>query len=91
MEWSEVKAAARERFNGACRVCPICNGVACAGEVPGMGGIGSGAGFHNNFKALAEYKLNLRTVHRAHTPNMAATPRWCRWSPRDSTTRSRRP
>ncbi len=73
MEWSEVKAAARERFNGACRVCPICNGVACAGEVPGMGGIGSGAGFHNNFKALAEYKLNLRTVHRAHTPNMAAT------------------
>ena len=73
MEWPEVRAAAKERFNGACRVCPVCNGIACSGEVPGMGGIGSGAGFHNNFKALAACKLNLRTVHRVHAPSMAAT------------------
>lgn len=73
MEWSEVRAAAKERFHGACRVCPVCNGVACSGEVPGMGGIGSGTGFHNNFRALADCKLNLRTVHRAHAPSMAAT------------------
>lgn len=73
MEWNELRTAAKERFNGACRVCPVCNGVACSGEVPGMGGIGSGAGFHNNFKALANCKLNLRTVHRAHSPSMTAT------------------
>ena len=41
MEWSELKAKAKERFNGACRLCPVCNGVVCAGEVPGMGGVGT--------------------------------------------------
>jgi len=29
---------ARKLMKGYCRVCPECNGVACAGEVPGMGG-----------------------------------------------------
>ena len=56
MEWSELKANAKERFNGACRVCPVCNGIACAGEVPGMGGVGTGTAFRNNFKALADIK-----------------------------------
>ena len=54
MEWNEVKARAKESFHGACRVCPICNGTACAGEVPGMGGVGTGMSFRNNFTALAE-------------------------------------
>ena len=73
MEWTEVKANAKERFHGACRVCPVCNGVACAGEVPGMGGIGTGMGFRNNVSALADIKLNLRTVHRVNAPFLAAT------------------
>ncbi len=73
MDWTEVRANAKERFHGACRVCPICNGIACAGEVPGMGGIGTGASFRNNVNALANIKLNLRTVHRVNEPFMAAT------------------
>ena len=73
MEWNEVKACAKEKFHGACRVCPVCNGIACAGEVPGMGGVGTGMGFRNNFTALAEIKLNLRTVHRVNAPFMNAT------------------
>lgn len=73
MEWSQLRLAAKEKFNGACRVCPVCNGIACAGEVPGMGGIGSGAGFQNNFRALAECALNLRTIHRVQAPSMTAT------------------
>lgn len=68
MEWLELRARAREGFNGACRVCPVCNGIACAGEVPGMGGVGTGMSFRNNVSALAGIKLNLRTVHRASTP-----------------------
>ena len=71
MEWSELKAKAKERFNGACRLCPVCNGVVCAGEVPGMGGVGTGMGFRNNVSALADIKLNLRTVHRVNSPIMA--------------------
>ena len=38
MNIKEVRNQAREKMKGYCRVCPICNGVACAGEVPGMGG-----------------------------------------------------
>ena len=37
----EIRAAARERMKGHCRVCPVCDGKACAGEVPGMGGLGT--------------------------------------------------
>lgn len=73
MEWSEVKVNAKERFHGACRVCPVCNGIACAGEVPGMGGVGTGMGFRNNISALADIKLNLRTVHRVNSPFLTAT------------------
>ncbi len=71
MEWSELRAKAKEGFNGACRVCPVCNGIACAGEVPGMGGVGTGMGFRNNVNALAGIKLNLRTVHRVNAPNLS--------------------
>lgn len=71
MDWKTLKQAAREKFNGACRVCPVCNGVACAGEMPGMGGIGTGASFQNNVAALAGYRLNLKVVHDVSEPVMA--------------------
>ncbi|SDF60021.1 alpha-hydroxy-acid oxidizing protein [Sporomusa acidovorans] len=63
MDINSIKTAARKKFAGVCRVCPICNGVACAGEVPGMGGLGSGSAFYHNIQALADCRLNLRTVH----------------------------
>jgi len=71
MDWNTMRKIAREKFSGACRVCPICNGVACAGEVPGMGGLGTGSSFHNNFTALADYRLNLRTQHAINKPVIA--------------------
>ncbi|SDL08487.1 FMN-dependent dehydrogenase, includes L-lactate dehydrogenase and type II isopentenyl diphosphate isomerase [Maridesulfovibrio ferrireducens] len=54
---------ARELMKGYCKVCPVCNGKACVGEVPGMGGLGTGSSFKNNVKALADIKLNMRTIH----------------------------
>ena len=39
MDIKEVRANAKERMKGFCRVCPVCDGRACAGETPGMGGI----------------------------------------------------
>jgi isopentenyl diphosphate isomerase/L-lactate dehydrogenase-like FMN-dependent dehydrogenase len=47
--------------------------VACSGEVPGMGGIGSGKAFRNNFQALAKYELNMRTFHDVKVPDTSLT------------------
>jgi hypothetical protein len=65
----EVRTRARELMTGFCRVCPICNGKACAGEVPGMGGLGTGASFMNNVAALAAVRFNMRLVHGAESPD----------------------
>ena len=67
MNVREVRQEARKRFNGICRVCPECNGVGCAGEFPGVGGVGSGASFINNYKALAALLVKMRVVHAPAT------------------------
>lgn len=69
MNYSEVLKNARQNLNGSCRVCPVCNGKACAGEVPGMGGKGTGSSFSINVEALASYKLNMRVIHDAKNPD----------------------
>lgn len=63
MKLEDVLRVARERLYPWCRVCPECDGVACSGEVPGMGGIGSGKSFKNNYAALQRIELNMRTFH----------------------------
>ena len=65
----DIRNKARERVRSRCRVCPVCDGKACAGEVPGMGGIGTGMSFRNNVTALAEYRLNMRVLHGANSPD----------------------
>jgi isopentenyl diphosphate isomerase/L-lactate dehydrogenase-like FMN-dependent dehydrogenase len=67
----EVRKNARERVKAKCRVCPVCNGVACAGDVPGMGGIGTGVSFQNNVTALAKQRLLMRVLHGANEPDTA--------------------
>lgn len=69
MNWQEVKTIAREKLKPYCRVCPVCNGVACAGEVPGMGGVGTGSSFKANIEALNKIKLNLSTIHEVKQPD----------------------
>ncbi|MDR3579248.1 MAG: alpha-hydroxy-acid oxidizing protein [Oryzomonas sp.] len=70
---SDVLKTAREKLYPRCRVCPECDGVACSGEVPGMGGIGSGKAFRNNLQALAKYELNMRTFHDVKDPDTSLT------------------
>lgn len=67
---AEVLRVAREKLYPRCRVCPECNGVACAGEVPGFGGIGSGQAFKNNYDALNRISLNMRTLHDMKKPDL---------------------
>lgn len=71
MNLHEVLTEAKKRFQGICRVCRVCDGVVCAGEIPGMGGLGTGESFKANGRALARYRLNLRTIHDAVSPDMA--------------------
>lgn len=71
MNYNDVKKAARENLQGSCKVCPVCNGKACAGEVPGMGGKATGAAFTVNIEALDSYKLNMRTIHDAKDPDIS--------------------
>ena len=56
-----------------CTVCPICNGKACAGKVPGMGGLGSGSSFTNNIEALAKITFNMRLIHDVTEPDTTVT------------------
>lgn len=70
MDILEIKQRARELTKGSCRVCPVCDGRVCAGEVPGMGGAGTGAAFMNNVKALATVRFNTRLIHSVRNPNM---------------------
>jgi len=71
MDLNEVRKNARERLKrtGTCAVYKVCDGHPdrlCQGlkygDVPGMGGAGSGMSFHNNFLALQRIKLRMRDV-----------------------------
>ena len=69
MDMNTVWRQARERMKGTCRLCPVCNGKVCAGEVPGMGGVGSGTSFKNNVTAWEKRLLNMRLVHDVKYPS----------------------
>jgi 4-hydroxymandelate oxidase len=69
MNYKEVLKNAKINLNGSCRVCPVCNGKVCSGEVPGMGGKGTGEAFTVNVDALKKHKLNMRVIHNAKNPD----------------------
>lgn len=65
----EYYDVAKEKMKGFCRVCPQCNGKACVGQVPGMGGLGTGSSFAANVESLARYKFNMRLIHDVTAPD----------------------
>lgn len=65
----DIRKRAKELMQGFCRVCPECNGKACAGEVPGMGGLGTASSFMNNIQALKRRNFNMRLLHEAVEPD----------------------
>ncbi|ACU90064.1 alpha-hydroxy-acid oxidizing protein [Desulfomicrobium baculatum] len=69
----EIRKTARDLMTGFCRVCPVCNGKACAGEVPGMGGLGTGSAFMSNVQALAKVTFNMRLVHEITEPDTSTS------------------
>ncbi len=69
LTWDIIRNNARRKFYVACKACTVCDGVECAGKVPGIGGIGTGSTFTENLTALARYQVNLRTIHDIKTPD----------------------
>jgi 4-hydroxymandelate oxidase len=69
MIMKEFRNQARKLMEGFCRVCPVCDGRVCAGEVPGMGGIGTGAAFRDNIQALSECRFQMRVIHDVVEPD----------------------
>ncbi|HTG01224.1 MAG TPA: alpha-hydroxy-acid oxidizing protein [Nitrospirota bacterium] len=73
MDLKTIRDTAREKLKGYCRVCPVCDGRACAGEVPGMGGTGTGSSFKANMDALSRIRLRMRTIHEVKEPDLSFT------------------
>lgn len=69
----EIRDNARKLMESFCKVCPICNGKACVGQVPGMGGLGSGSSFKNNITALDKIQFNMRLIHDISEPDTTLT------------------
>ena len=62
MTYKEVLQAAQGQM-GPCRACPVCNGRACGGTIPGPGAKGSGTVAVRNFDAWRNVRLNMDTIH----------------------------
>ncbi len=70
MTYEEVLQQAKEVLSPKCKVCPSCNGRACAGIMPGPGGKGTAATAKRNSDYLAEYvKLEQRVMHASFEPD----------------------
>ena len=63
MTIQEVWDRARNVMGPKCRVCPECNGKACRGEIPGVGGIGSGSSFTVCREYLSSVKVLMDLVY----------------------------
>ncbi len=67
----KIRNNARKKFALACRVCKVCDGVECAGEMPGMGGIGTGSSFTANITSLAKYNVRTKMIHSVKYPDLS--------------------
>ncbi len=69
MNIQEVWTKAREVMGPTCRVCPECNGKVCHGEIPGVGGIGSGSSFTVCREYLRSVKVLMDLVYEPAEPD----------------------
>ena len=68
MTYTEVLQAAKGQM-GFCHACPVCNGRACGGTIPGPGAKGSGTVAIRNFDAWRNVRLNMDTIHENFEPD----------------------
>lgn len=70
MEYKEILKASKENMK-KCHVCPVCDGRACAGKVPGPGGKGSGSTAIRNYSWWREHvKIHMDVVTESFEPEI---------------------
>lgn len=63
MDYKEVLKNARDVMMPKCRVCKDCNGVACKGEIPGLGGRNSGNSFTITREFFSKVKVLMDVIY----------------------------
>lgn len=69
MTYEEIIAKARSVMGPNCRVCPVCDGRACRGEVPGVGALGSGSSFTVCRSYLDSVKVMMDVIYESEEPD----------------------
>ena len=62
MEYKEILDNARGHIGPFCKVCPVCNGLACGNTVPGPGAKGPGSGFVRNYDKWQSVCVDMDTI-----------------------------
>ena len=63
MSYADLAAAARGNIGPFCKACPVCDGRACAGIMPGPGDKGVGHVAEKNWRAWQGISVNMDTLH----------------------------
>jgi len=71
MTYDEVLENARKVMAPKCRVCKVCNGIACRGEIPGVGGRGAGRSFTVCRDFFDSVKIDMDTIHEEFVPDLS--------------------
>lgn len=64
MDYKEVRERAREILAPVCLVCKECNGIACAGQTPGVGAKDTGNTFKRNYNYLKKIHPIMDTIYQ---------------------------
>lgn len=62
MNYADVLEKAKQNIGTTCKVCPVCNGLACGNTLPGPGSKGPGNGANVNYNAWKNIKLNMDAI-----------------------------
>lgn len=80
MSYEELARAARGNIGPFCKACPVCDGRACAGVMPGPGDKGVGRVAHGNWEAWQRLRVNMDTLHGSFSADTRATVLRCELS-----------
>ena len=69
MTLNEIWEKARGMMGPNCQVCPVCDGRACRGKIPGVGAMGDGSAWTACTEYLKRVKIRMDTVHEAWDPD----------------------
>jgi isopentenyl diphosphate isomerase/L-lactate dehydrogenase-like FMN-dependent dehydrogenase len=60
---NQIRINAKAKLYPVCKVCKVCDGRLCAGEMPGIGSVGTGKTFLDNYNKLQDIKFEQKIIH----------------------------